>query len=81
MKTKRCVAIDSNCKKFNDTTGECYECYDGYSVSNKMICVISKPKDANCKIFYDSSDICKQCYKGYSFSNTLKLCTTVQLLC
>lgn len=68
--SNRCMVVDPNCKNYIQVTGECTECYEGYTTNaaNKLKCVLSKPKDINCKVFAPSGDSCIQCYAGFYYS-------------
>ena len=34
--TKKCTAVDPNCKTYINETGVCLQCYEGYVVNNDV---------------------------------------------
>jgi hypothetical protein len=68
MKGTLCTPINSLCKTYNTTTGNCLSCYPGYYLLNGSCLVGPRPTtDANCKLWNDSGK-CLQCYSGYFLS-------------
>ena len=37
--TSTCIKVDGNCKTYNNETGACLSCYDGYVIDNSSRCI------------------------------------------
>ena len=59
-----CVSVSPLCRTYDNSTGYCTSCYNGY-VLNQITCSIAPPSSgaANCKNF--TNGICVQCSQGY----------------
>lgn len=73
LKDDKCVAVDDQCKTWDDKTADCTSCYDGWQLSEGK-CIKSNSGGssggsgntsvANCSQ-YDSKGACTQCYFRY----------------
>ena len=74
-----CGLVNSNCKTFNNITGQCTSCYQGYQVSNGL-CVngTAVALDPNCAAF--NGNLCTNCSRNFYFGPNA-LCLAVDPLC
>ncbi len=74
-----CGLVNSNCKTYNNITGQCTSCYVGYQVSGG-ICVngTAVALDPNCAAF--NGNICINCSKNFYFGPN-QICLSVDPLC
>ena len=64
--------------KASSNTGECTECYDGYTL-NSGACMISTSRDPNCKQY--RGETCIQCSSGFYYSPDSVVCKKLNPLC
>jgi hypothetical protein len=69
----KCVRVSDLCRYWDESTGACTECYDGYSVSAGL-CIPKQaqapavPKIVNCAEFSANGD-CVKCSRRFYYSN------------
>jgi hypothetical protein len=75
-----CVLVNPQCQNYDNYTGACTSCYQGYIVSNGN-CIIGQIGDANCQNYNSITQTCSQCYNGYYINQTTGICTKMNTLC
>jgi hypothetical protein len=75
-----CTAVDPQCKTYDDATGSCTSCYQGYHIVG-VTCILGEADstDQNCQIYIQQT--CTQCYMGFYLSPISRICTTFNPLC
>jgi proprotein convertase subtilisin/kexin type 5 len=76
-----CTAVNSQCKDYNISTGECTSCFTGYIINNKGQCIIAEINDTNCKNRDSITGKCINCYSGFFFSQQYSKCIPLNPLC
>ena len=77
----RCMILDSQCRSYDEVSGQCIKCYAGYELNNMRVCiksVIEEVKDPFCAEW--SGNRCVRCSQG-TFFNAQRICTQVDSLC
>lgn len=76
-----CIVVDPSCFTFDQSTGNCLSCYQGFTLSFGT-CEVSNAtavSDPNCRKFL-TNDVCSQCSDRYYIGSS-GLCTEVNPLC
>ena len=72
-----CQPVNEACKTYDQNTGACTSCYDGFLLI-EVICIPDpKPQDPNCNDF--SNGVCHKCSRGFYLLNNA--CEMVSPLC
>ena len=69
--------VNPLCKTYDQKSGNCLSCYQGYSISNGQC--IFLVVDSNCKIFSNQLHKCIECIHRYFYDE--KKCSMVSGLC
>jgi hypothetical protein len=74
-----CQPVDTQCRTYNSSSGQCTSCYKGWKL-NKGVCSYYSSADPNCKTF-NLKEVCTACFPGYFYNQANARCQLVNKLC
>lgn len=73
-----CFQVSDYCQTWNNSTGNCTSCYQGYQLSQGAC--VQGSNDANCAKYDQNTKRCTQCSTRY-YLNSNNICTSVSSQC